>query len=264
MRQMILAAVPPDRLGRLRAAGEDFVVVAADTWGGAFDAIRVRPVDMAVVDPRLAGEPRSYEVERIRLLFPSLPVLLYTTLEPSTAGTLLDLGRSGVRRALFHRFDDSPAALRAAMAAELERSASRQVMESMSGVLGELPAHVRNGLEALLGVHVGVRTVSELAIHANVERRTVERLFMRSGLPSPRVVLMALRLLYAHRLLLDPGHTVEDVAVKLGYGKTKTFQAHCREVFGVTAGELRMTLTAEEAVERVTGGYLPRQRRAAS
>ena len=51
------------------------------------------------------------------------------------------------------------------------------------------------------------------------------------------------RLLYAHRLLLDPGYTVEDVALKLGYSKTKTLQMHLRAVFGLTAGELRVSLS---------------------
>lgn len=261
---MILAAVPPDRIRRLEAAGDEFVVVPAPRWREAFEAIRLRRVDMAVVDPRLAGEPRTHEVERIRLLFPSLPLLLYTTLEPATAGTLLVLGRSGVRRALFHRFDDSPGAVRAAITAELERSASQQVMQSMAPLLAELPAQLRGGLEALLDVQVGPRTVSELAVRSQLERRTVERWFLRLGLPSPKVVVLALRLLYAHRLLLDPGHTVEDVATKLGYGKTRTFQTHCREVFGLTAGELRITLTVEEAVAAVTKRYLAGQRRAVS
>lgn len=261
---MILAAVPEDRVPRLRAAGDEFVVIPAVRWQDAFDTIRLRPVDMAVVDPRLGGEPRTHEVERIRTLFPSLPLLLYTTLEPATAGTLLDLGRVGVRRALFHRFDDSPGALRTALIAELERSASQQVMQSMAVVLAELPEQLRAGMEALLDVQVGPRTVSELAARAQLERRTVERWFLRAGLPSPRIVLTALRLVYAHRLLLDPGHTVEDVAVKLGYGKTRTFQAHCREVFGLTAGELRITLTVEEAVGVATKGYLAKQRRAAA
>jgi AraC-like DNA-binding protein len=261
---MILAAVPADRVSRLQAAGDEFVVVAAARWQDVFETIRLRPVDMAVVDPRLGGEPRAHQVERIRVLFPSLPLLLYTTLEPATAGLLLDLGRCGVRRALFYRFDDAPAAFRSAMIAELERSASQQVMQSMAVVLAELPEQLRAGLETLLDVQVGPRTVSELAARSQLERRTVERWFLRAGLPSPRVVLTALRLLYAHRLLLDPGHTVEDVAVKLGYGKTRTFQAHCREVFGLTAGELRITLTVEEAVEVATKRYLDRQRRAAS
>jgi transcriptional regulator GlxA family with amidase domain len=63
------------------------------------------------------------------------------------------------------------------------------------------------------------------------------------------------RLLYAHRLLLDPGYTVEDVALKLGYSKTKTLQMHLRAVFGLTAGELRVSLSTEEALEVVTHRY---------
>ena len=51
---------------------------------------------------------------------------------------------------------------------------------------------------------------------------------MKMGLPSPRMVMVLTRLLYAHRLLLDPGYTVEDVALKLGYSKTKTLQMHLR------------------------------------
>ena len=45
---MILAAVPADRLGMLRAAGDEFVVVPAETWESAFDAIRLRPVDNTI------------------------------------------------------------------------------------------------------------------------------------------------------------------------------------------------------------------------
>ena len=70
------------------------------------------------------------------------------------------------------------------------------------------------------------------------------------------------RLLYAHRLLLDPGYTVEDVALKLGYSKTKTLQMHLRAVFGLTAGELRVSLSIDEALATVTGRYFTPLRRA--
>jgi hypothetical protein len=46
---------------------------------------------------------------------------------------------------------------------------------------------------------------------------------------------------------------VEDVALKLGYSKTKTLQMHLRAVFGLTAGELRVTLSTEEALEGARG-----------
>jgi AraC-like DNA-binding protein len=70
------------------------------------------------------------------------------------------------------------------------------------------------------------------------------------------MVMVLTRLLYAHRLLLDPGYTVEDVALKLGYSKTKTLQMHLRAVFGQTAGELRVSLSSEEALMVVTERYL--------
>jgi len=48
---------------------------------------------------------------------------------------------------------------------------------------------------------------------------------------------------------------VEDVALKLGYSKPKTLQMHLRAVFGATAGELRVSLSTEEALEAVTNRY---------
>jgi transcriptional regulator GlxA family with amidase domain len=105
-------------------------------------------------------------------------------------------------------------------------------------------------------------TVTALAERARLTRRTCERWFTKVGLPSPRVVMVLTRLLYAHRLLLDPGYTVEDVALKLGYSKTKTLQMHLRAAFGLTAGELRVSLSVEDALAMVTSRYFTPARRA--
>jgi hypothetical protein len=45
------------------------------------------------------------------------------------------------------------------------------------------------------------------------------------------------------------------VALKLGYSKTKTLQMHLRAVFGYTAGELRVSLSSDEALAVVTQRY---------
>jgi transcriptional regulator GlxA family with amidase domain len=91
-----------------------------------------------------------------------------------------------------------------------------------------------------------------------MDRRTCLRWFAKAKLPPPRVVLMALRVAYAHRLLQDPGYTVEDVAAKLGYPKPRPFASHVKEVFGMTPAELRVSLTAENALrlvrERILSG----------
>jgi AraC-like DNA-binding protein len=267
LRHLLLAAVPPERVFRLRTLDADrFHWVSASNWPEAVETIRAKPVDMAVVDPHLGGgEPRPHGIERLRLFFPSLPLLVYTDLTPANAGVLLQLGRAGIRRVVVYRFEDTPGALRSALLSELEQSASQQVMQALAPTLHGLPSELRVALETMLHTSGDGPTVTALADRAQLTRRTCERWFTKVGLPSPRTVMVLARLLYAHRLLLDPGYTVEDVALKLGYSKPKTLQMHLRAVFGSTAGELRVSLTTEEALEVVTNRYfVPPARAAAS
>ena len=266
MRHLLLAAVSSERLFRLRTIDpERFQWLAVGAWAEAVEVIRAKPVDIAVVDPLLGTEaPRSHGIERLRQFFPSLPLLVYTELTPATAGVLLELGRAGIRRVVVHRFEDSPGTLKSALLEELEHSAWQQVIQALSGALSDLPSDLRQALVAMLYVPGDGSTVTALAERAQLTRRTCERWFTKVGLPSPRTVMVLTRLLYAHRLLLDPGYTVEDVALKLGYSKTKTLQVHLREIFGLTAGELRVSLTVEEALQVVTSRYFAPLRQAAS
>lgn len=265
MRHLLLAAVAAPRLARLRSLDPArYSWLGAGTWAQALDLIRSRPVEMAVADPLLGIEPRAHGIERLRLLFPSLPLLVYTELSPATARALLKLGRAGIQRAVFQRFEDGPKALRAIIQAELEHSVLRQVVTGVQAKLGGLPEPIREALEEMLYDPRAGLTVSELAGRALLSRRTCERFFTKLGLPSPKGVMLLMRLLYAHRLLLDPGHTVEDVAVKLGYGKARTLQRHLRAVFGVSAGDLRASLTVEEGLAIVSQRFFEGHRAAAS
>src|SRR5207249_9492009 len=82
---LVLAAVPDLEYHKVRrAAGARFTVARAPNWDEVLAAIRSRPVELAVVDPLLSGEARSQEIERLRVLFPSLPLILYTTDRKST------------------------------------------------------------------------------------------------------------------------------------------------------------------------------------
>jgi len=266
MRQvLVLAAVPTIQVHRLRLVEPgrySFRTIAS--WPEAFETVRSQPVALAVLDPMLTGAPQAREIESLRRMFPSLPVVLYTRLVPEMAGILLRLGRTGIRRAVFAGIDDAPALLRLTLRDELESSTLWQVLDALAQALDGLSSRVRGVLETALSTPSADLTVDQLAHQAAVKRRTIERWFARSGLPSPRVVLMVARLLYAHRLLLDPGYTVEDVALKLGYGKARTLQEHFKEVFGLPAGELRISLSAEQALLSVVGRYFPRLQQVAS
>src|SRR6266566_4820933 len=223
---LVLAAVPDLQFHKLRrAAGSLFNVAKVSTWDDVLTSIRGRPVELAVVDPLLSGHARCQEIERLRVLFPSLPLMLYTTLTPGTAGVLLALGQRGIQHAVFANYDDHPSRL-------------REVLDEALRSPGE------------------VQTVGQVAVRARVDRRTCERWFTRVGLPSPRHFLSAARVLYAHRLLQDPGFTIEDVAKRLGYAQTKTLQLHARAYLGLTAGEMRLSLDSNEALARVVQRFL--------
>src|SRR5205807_3416887 len=103
--------------------------------------------------------------------------------------------------------------------------------------------------------------VQRLAARARVDRRTCERWFSRVGLPSPRHFLAAARVLYAHRLLQDPGFTIEDVAQRLGYMQVKTLQQHARTYLGLTAGEMRLSLAPSEALDAVVRQFSKQRQR---
>jgi AraC-like DNA-binding protein len=232
-------------------------LVHARNWDDALAAIRGRPVELAVVDPLLSGVATATEIERLRRLFPSLPLILYTTLNPKTAAVLLALGSTGIRDMVLFRYDDHSARLSEALTHEEARSASRQLLDQVAGVLAPLPSELRWVLEEVLRAPAELQTVQQVAARARVDRRTFERWFARLRLPSPRHFLAAARVLYAHRLLQDPGFTIEDVAERLGYAQTKTLQAHARTYLGLTAGEMRLTLDPAQALERVAQGFVP-------
>jgi AraC-like DNA-binding protein len=171
------------------------------------------------------------------VLFPSLPLILYTTLTPRTAGVLLALGQRGIQHAVFVNYDDHPSRLREVLSQEEARSSSRQLLDQLGDALAPLPSELRWVLEEALRSPGEVQTVGQVAARARVDRRTCERWFTRVGLPSPRHVLSAARVVYAHRLLQDPGFTIEDVAKRLGYAQTKTLQLHASTYLGLTAGD---------------------------
>ena len=253
---LVLAAVPEIQYLKLRrAAAGRFGFVHAKTWDDALSAIRTRPVELAVVDPLLPGEARGQEIERLHLLFPSLPLILYTTLTPQLASVLLALGHQGIRHVVFARFDDHPARLNEVLAREEARASSQQLLAQLAGALAPLPPGLRWILEETLRKPEEVQTVQQLAARAGIDRRTCERWFTRVGLPSPRHFLAAARVLYAHRLLQDPGFTIEDVSQRLGYARVKTLQQHSRTYLGLTAGEMRLSLSLPEALQAVLARF---------
>src|SRR6266581_3237029 len=184
---LVLGAIPEIQLQRLRrAAPAWFALAHAATWETALATIRARPVELAVVDPLLSGTASAKEIEQLRHLFPSLPLILYTALTPPTAAVLRALGQQGVRHVVFARYDDHPGHLRHVLVAEEGRATSQQLLEQFAWALAPLPSELRWVLEEVLRAPAEVQSVQQVAARARVDRRTFERWFTRVGRPPPR------------------------------------------------------------------------------
>jgi len=253
---LVLAAVSDPLLSRLEyAARERFRCVAARSWDEALSAILSRPLELGVLDPALDGVARSQEIERLRVLFPSFPLILYTQLTPAVAPVLLRLGQIGIRQVVIARHDDHPARLTELLAGEAAHAISGQLMSALSDLLEGCPHELRWAIETAIREPGAVQSVQDLATRSRMDRRTCLRWFAKAKLPAPSVTLMVLRVIYAHRLLQDPGYTVEDVAMKLGYAQTRSLAQNVKEVLGMTPGELRVSLSPEDVLARVRDRY---------
>ena len=253
---LVLAAVRPLLVHRLhRAAGHRFQFLPVRTWEEAVSSVLRRPVELGVVDAALEAQPRAQGIERLHALFPSLPLILYTSVAPEMATVLLQLGRSGIRRVLVEAHDDHPHRLADTLVAEAAHAVSRRLIGAISDLLTGCPGELRWAIETVLREPADVQSVKALAERARMDRRTCVRWFARAKLPPPSATLMALRVVYAHRLLQDPGYTVEDVAARLGYGQTRSLTMNMKEVLGMTPGEARVALTPEEVLGVVRQRY---------
>jgi len=254
---LVLAAVSDLQFQRLRGAvAPRFAIAHARSWDDALQTIRERPVEIALVDPALGGIASGQEIERLHVLFPSLRLILYTMMTPQLAPVLLTLGPCGIRQVVLRGVDDHPERLRKLVEEESMNAASHRLVEQLTPALAPLPSELRWVLEDAIRSAGAVQTIQQVAVRARVDRGTCARWFARAGLPSPRHILAAARVLYAHRLLKDPGFTIEDVAKRLGYAQAKTLQQHARTYLGLTAGEMRLSLAAEEATARIVQRFL--------
>src|SRR6266478_1749396 len=262
---LVLAAVSDLQYQRLRSAvAPDFALARAPTWDVALETIRGRPIEIAVVDPML-GETRGRGMERLRVPVPALALILYAPVMTShLTPVLLAMGKCGITQVVLSPTEDHPKRLRDLLSEEAMQSASHRLLDQLAPALAPLPPELRWVLSESMRTPGAVQTIQQVAAQARVDRGTCARWFARAGLPSPRDILAAARVLYAHRLLKDPGFTIEDVAKRLGYAQAKTLQQHARKYLGLTAGEMRLSLTADEATARIVGGFLTPARRSAA
>jgi AraC-like DNA-binding protein len=177
-----------------------------------------------------------------------VPVVVLATPDPPPPAALLMFGAYGIR-----------------LVVNLgERRGWEQLREIVDQTGGECGAFLTRGiLEATPNASAPAReffatlvrrapsspNVHVLAPFLGVHPSTLMSRFFRAGLPSPKTYLSMTRLLYAAWYLNKPRVSVAATADALHFSSPQSFGRHVRTVLGVTAGEFRRKMSAQNALE---------------
>lgn len=246
----LVIAVPAYRVARVRNVAPSGCIATTIARLDHLDAaMRAASADIVIFDPLLDQPLDAAQLIQTVRSHPCVRWLLYTQLRPDTARLLLDLGGAGVRTVVFAGVDDSAHHLSAVLGELVRESITQGAQARLMALLAPLPRRLRVAVEQCIRDDDTRVDVSVLAARACMTRRTVERHFMRAGLPAPKIILRAARVLTAYRLLYDGTRTCNGVAKSLGYGKVSTLRAHLKRAFGVHARALHTAPTPEIAIE---------------
>jgi AraC-like DNA-binding protein len=248
----VAAHLAPPLLSRLRATLEhEHTLIIFDDWRQLAEAVRVRPIDVVVVDPRADGRLRIDEVTTLVERHPSVPVVVYAVLAPEMLHGTVELARSGVRHMVLRGFDDEPRRFREL----LERLPARQldaiILERLRPKLEPAPALLRRAIAELFESPHRFRSVPDLARAAGMTRRNLDRWLDRLGLASGRMLLMGARTTRAVHYMRDPGFLLEDITRKLGYESPRLFARQVRAVTGLSPSILRGVVQFEKVIEQL-------------
>ena len=247
---MDVVAFLPRQLGsHLRIVlGSGHVLTQASSWADVRSLVHRRAPDLVVADPAATGALELETLELLRREFPSLPVVVYTTLAPSTIGAVVRLARCGVEHVVLSRFDDEPRRFRDLLESIPAFSLGERMLHALDGSLATLPITIVQAVGQLFRSPACFKNAQDLAAAAGMNLRTLYRNLEPAGLYSARALVVSARLLRVYAYLQDPGRSIKDVAAKAGYHSPWQLSQQMRELTGRTTEQVRKEVDADGLV----------------
>jgi AraC-like DNA-binding protein len=190
-------------------------------------------------------------IARVVREFPQVPtVALISQSDRGTARAVLTLGQCGIRTLVDLRDPAGWAELRNLLYAEHSVSLRQRAVTLVGMDLAGMPQGARNFFEVLFAVAPRTGTIRSLADGMQVMPSTLMSRFFRANLPPPRKYLSYARLVFAARLLENPGLSVSLVSLRMGYSSAQSFGRHVRILLGLRASEFRSRYDADGMLQR--------------
>ena len=228
--------------------GRGHVLHAAEGWGDLARILRQEVVDLIVADPGADGHVKVGELQQLKREFPSVPVVVYTALSPATMKAVVQLAKVGVEHVVLNRFDDEPRRFRDLLEGVPGHALAEQMLGQLAQPLAALPVQVSRAVEQLFRSPGQFRSTKDLAAAAGMNKRTLYRNLEPVGFLSPRVLVVAARLLRVYAQLRDPGRHIKEIADKVGYHSPWQLTQQMREVTGYTPRAVRRRVGPDEFI----------------
>ena len=248
----VVAYLPAPLLSHLRIVlGDRHQLTPVDGWEALEVAVRREQADIVVLDPTLPGTVRVTETVLLQERYPSLRVVVYTSLTPSAMRMVVELAKHGLQHVVLHRFDDDPRRFTELLTQLPGHALGELLLEKVQEAVAALPPRVGGAVARMLRAPRHYSTVDDLAAGAGMTRRQLYRVLEGAGFTSPRLLVQAARAVRAFAFLRDPGRLLEDVSEKLGYSEPRVLNRVMLELVGTRPLEARGTMSPQEFVERV-------------
>jgi AraC-like DNA-binding protein len=238
-----LIVLHPDRLLRdrlQRVSRKRFHMATVDEWMDLRDAVsEAPPAAVVLVDPYHGqdnGGGPSPHLYNVLKAFPSATVVAAMDTTPERYRDLWMLGEWGVAEILQVEEDVSSEALRRRLVTARAQHL-RLLLTQDHGV--PLTGRARSLIDAAVDTVMAGGHPKDLAKTLGFSASTLLRWCRRSQLPTPRRLLLWMRVLFASALLDDPGHTVFSVGMACGYSGDQALRRAIRSVIPYTPSELR-------------------------
>jgi AraC-like DNA-binding protein len=226
-------------------------LLVASSWQELESFIRRKPVSVVILDPSADGIMNVSAVAGLLKRYPSLPLIAYVTLNAPAFNAVAQLGRMGLEDVVLHHFDDAPERFRERVEQVEGNALTHSVIEAISDRLKQLPRQLSVTVENLFDQPHRYMSALDLGMEAGIAIVSVYRNLDTAQLGSPKRLVIAAKVLRGFGYLRDPGYSVLDVSIKLGYKSARIFSQHWVSVFGVTPARVRTRLSDDEAIESV-------------
>ena len=245
----VVALLPRPLASHLRIVlGSGHVLTQVSAWADLRALVHRRAPDLVVADPAATGSVELETLENLRREFPSLPVVVYTSLAPSTINAVVRLARCGVEHVVLSRFDDEPRRFLDLLESIPAFTLGERMLHALDASLAALPVTIVQALDQLFRSPAYFRNAHDLATAAGMNLRTLYRNLEPAGLYSARSLVVSARLLRVYAYLQDPGRSIKDVAAKTGYHSPWQLSQQMRELTGRTTEQVRKEVDADALV----------------